>query len=211
MKKKISIVLNVLIIVFEIVGLIVTYKLNKRISIEYYTEDSNILTMFSSLIYVIFLIKNDKLPKWAEMFKYMTTICLTVTFLVVLFILSPMYNFNYLYLLTHGSLLYQHLLCPIFSIVTFIFFDKLNKYDIKDSFKGNSLTIIYAFILIILNIFRKTEGPYPFLMVYNQSTLMSIIWFIAIIGLSYLIGLILRILFLKFNIRGGNNYENRRI
>lgn len=199
MNKNISILLNTLIVILEIMGLIVTMNLNHRLSIEYYTEDSNILTLFSSLLYLVFLSLKNEIPRWLELFKYMTTICLTVTFIVVLFILAPMYNFNYGYLLFNGSLLYQHLLCPILCIITFIFFDKLNKYSIRDSIIGNAFTIFYAVILISLNILQIIEGPYPFLMVRNQTIIMSIIWFIIVVGLSYIVGLLLRKLFLKYN------------
>ena len=199
-KKNISIIINTLIVILEIVGLICTYSFNHRIGIEYYTEDSNILGLISSLLLVIFLVNNKKIPKWLKLFKYSTTICLTVTFIVVIFILAPMYNFNYVYLLFHNELLYHHLLCPILSIITFIYFDDLGMLDKKDSLLGLSLTLIYAVVLIILNIAKFIEGPYPFLYVYKQSIVVSIIWFIIIIGLSYFIAYILRKLYQKYNI-----------
>lgn len=206
MKKKMSLILNLLIVIFEIIGFVITLNLTHRIAIEYYTEDSNILALFSSLLFVIYLISNKKIPRWLELFKYMTTICLTVTFLVVIFILAPMYNFNYYYMLFYHNLLFQHLLCPIISIITFIFFDKMSILDKKDSMIGISLTLLYGFILIILNLFKLIEGPYPFLMIYKQPIYMSIIWFILIIGLSYFISVYLRKLYLKY---GGSN-ENRK-
>ena len=48
-KKKLSIIFNSLIVLFEIIGIIVVIKTNNRLAIEYYTEDSNILALFSSL------------------------------------------------------------------------------------------------------------------------------------------------------------------
>ena len=101
-----------------------------------------------------------------------------------------MYNFNYSYMLFYQELILHHLICPILSIITFIFFDniKIEKNNIK---YGISFTLIYAFIIIILNILKIVIGPYPFLMVYNQPIYMSIIWFILIVGLSYLISIIL--------------------
>lgn len=194
-KRKISILLNSLIVILETIGLIVTIKVNHRISYEYYTEDSNILALISSLLFVIF--SKGKIPKWLQMFKYMTTICLTVTFLVVIFILAPMYNFNYSYLLLHNSLLYQHLLCPILIIITFIFFDEIDELNFKDNLIGISLTVIYAIVLIVLNILELVSGPYPFLMVKNQSVMMSIIWFVVILSLTYVIGLLLRKIYVK--------------
>ena len=191
MNKK-SLIFNLIIVILEIIGFIVTLNINHKISYEYYTEDSNILALFSSLLFVIYLISKKKIPRWLQLFKYMTTICLTVTFLVVILILAPMYQFNYGFLLFHNSLLYQHLLCPVLSIIVFIFFDDISILKIKDTFIGISLTILYAVVLIVLNFFELVSGPYPFLMVHNQSIFMSIFWLIIILGLTYLIAFLLR-------------------
>ena len=193
-KKRISILLNILIVLLEIIGFVITYVINKKISIEFYTEDSNILALITSSIFVIYMLNKKEIPRWLKLLKYATTICLSVTFIVVIFILAPMYNFNYPYLLFHNSLLYQHLLCPILSIITFIYFDNLGDFNIKDNFTSLSLTLLYAIILIILNILKLVIGPYPFLMVYEQSIIISIIWFIIIFTLAYLIGYMLRVI-----------------
>jgi hypothetical protein len=193
-KKRISILLNILIVFLEIIGFVITYVINKKISIEFYTEDSNILALITSSIFVIYMLNKKEIPRWLKLLKYATTICLSVTFIVVIFILAPMYNFNYPYLLFYNSLLYQHLLCPILSIITFTYFDNLGDFNIKDNFTSLSLTLLYAIILIILNILKLVIGPYPFLMVYEQSILISIIWFIIIFTLAYLIGYMLRVI-----------------
>ena len=198
-KKDVSLILNILIIIFELIGFIVTIKVNSRISYEFFTEDSNILMLFSSLLFVIYLLLNKKIPSWLKQFKYLSTVCLTLTFFVVLLILAPMYNFNYGYMLFHQSMLYQHLICPILSIVTFIFFDDLRDYNKRDNFIGISFTLLYAIVLIALNLINVIEGPYPFLMVRNQSLLASLIWLITIPGLSYFLAYGLRKLNYKYN------------
>ena len=167
-KRKISLFLNILIIIFEIIGLIITYKKNGRVGIEYYTEDSNIIALLTSSIFVLFLLTNKKIPKFLKQLKYISTICLSVTLLVVIFILAPMYNFNYNFLLFKNELLYHHLLCPILSIITFIFFDEIETYNLKENIFSLSFTIIYAIVLIILNIVKIVDGPYPFLQIYNH-------------------------------------------
>lgn len=197
-KEKISLIINMFIIILEIIGFFVTLRINHKISYEFYTEDSNILALIVSCIYVFFLLKKHDIPRWVQLLKYMTTICLSLTFLVVILILAPMYNFNYGYLLFKGSLLYQHLLCPILSIISFIFFDNIKVLEKKDSIKGISITIIYAVILVILNIMDFVKGPYPFLMVKNQPIFISSIWFLIIISLTYLIAYLLRKLHVKF-------------
>ena len=43
-----------------------------------------------------------------------------------------------------------------------------------------------------LNVLCLVEGPYPFLMVYNQPILQSILWIIIIYAITYAIALILK-------------------
>lgn len=192
MKRKISLLLNILIIIFELIGFIITIKNNGRIGIEYYTEDSNILMLITSLIFVLYLLLNKKIPYYIKLLKYTSTICLTVTFLVVVLILAPMYSFNYNYLLFSNELLYHHLLCPILSVITFIYFDNFDKYNIKDNILATSATLIYGIILIILNLIKIVDGPYPFLKIYKQPLFLTFIWVILILSISYIVAYILR-------------------
>lgn len=194
-----SLYFNLMIVILEIIGIILGLTINHTIGIEYYTTDSNLLALISSLLFVIFIISKNKIPRWLQLFKYITTICLTVTFLVVVFILGPMLDFDYEFLLFNNNLLLQHLLCPLFSIIVFLFFDDISILKIKDTFIGISLTIVYAIILIILNYTKLVTGPYPFLKVYEQSLFMSIFWLITILGLSYLIALLLRKIYIKIH------------
>lgn len=50
-------------------------------------------------------------------------------------------------------------------------------------------TVVYGIIVVALNIFKIMNGPYPFLRVYEQSLLMSIMWVILMNGSAYLLNL----------------------
>ena len=195
-ERRISLVLNLLIIVFEIIAFIFSYVSTHKLYFEFYTEDSNILALISSSIFVYYILSKKKIPNWVNIFKYISTVCLSVTFLVVIFILAPMSNFNYQYLLFSGAMLFHHTLCPILSIITFLFYDKLIGYSKKDVIKGLSFTFVYAFVAIILNIVGVLDGPYPFLRVRSQTIIESVIWSIVVLGFAYLIA---RMLILLYN------------
>ena len=201
MKRRISLLLNGLIIIFEVIALIMNLHENGLL-IEYYTTDSNLLALVSSLIYFVYLLLEEKMPRWLEIFKYMTTICLTITFLVVIFILAPMYDFNYKFFLFDGAFIYQHFLCPIIAIITFLFFDTLHNFNIRDYIRGIYLTIIYAIVLISLNIAGVVKGPYPFLMVKEQSVVSSLLWGVFLTIFDYFIAVCLGKLYFKFNKEG---------
>ena len=186
MKKK-SIICNSLIIILELIALIHYYNRVHTLSIEFYTMDSNILALITSLLFIIFINKDYE---WIKDLRFITTSCLTVTFIVVVMVLCPMYNFNYQYFMFGDEMLYLHTLCPIISIISYIFFEKKS----NKKYLGVLVTIIYAIILIILNIKKIVDGPYPFLKVYEQPIYMSILWFFIIIGGSLGIGILLNIL-----------------
>jgi hypothetical protein len=195
--KILSLLISILIVIFEIIAFIDSYSRNGFGLFLFYTECSNFFAMIVCAIYSLYILfnYNKEIPKWLYLLKYMATLGLIITFIIVILILCPMYGANgYKMMLLYGSMLYQHLICPILLFFSFVFVDKINKITIKESFFSLIPTIIYALITIVLNILRIIEGPYPFLYVYNQTVLMSILWFIIIIGGSFLIANIIRVI-----------------
>ena len=208
-----SIIINVVIVILEIIALIIHYgSIGNGIAIQYYTIDSNVLALVSSLLFVIYLFFDKKIPKWLKIFKYITTVSLTITLFVVLLILLPMSNFNYSGLLFSNVMLCHHLLCPILGIITFIFFDDIGDFTTKDSILSLGLTYIYSAITITLNLTGDLIGPYPFLMILDNSILESIFYFVIIYGLSYLISFTLRTLRYKIKKgeKNGKKSKNRK-
>ncbi len=178
-KRNVSIVLSIIIIILEIIALIVCYN-SFGINLAYYTIDSNIFLLISTILYLITI---NNVPKIVQLLKYSSTLSVFITFLVVVFVLYPMYNFNFQFLFLDGPNLYMHVLCPLLAVISFIFFDS---NEIENSLKNNLrslyFTIIYAIILISLNILNVVSGPYPFLKVNQQSPLMSLFWIVLILG-----------------------------
>lgn len=185
----VDVFLNVGIIILEIIALIICLNTFGSVDLVYYTIDSNIFLLISSILYLVY---RNKLPRIVQLFKYSSTLSVLITFLVVVFVLLPMYNFNFNFLLWDGPNLYVHVLCPIIALISFVFFEK---NDLENTFKNNLravyFTIIYGIILIALNIEKIVVGPYPFLKVYEQSILMSLFWVILIIGVAFLLARLL--------------------
>ena len=188
-KFDIDVILNLGIIVLEIIALIICLDTFGSIDLVYYTIDSNIFLLISCILYLIY---RNRLPKIVQLLKYSSTLSVLITFLVVVFVLLPMYDFNYPFLLYDGPNLYVHVLCPIIAVMSFVFFEK---NDLENTFKNNLraiyFTIIYAIILIALNIEKIVVGPYPFLKVYEQSFLMSLFWVILIMGVAFILARLL--------------------
>ena len=191
MNKKfgLSIVLNVVIIILEIWALIICMDSMGSIDLTYYTIDSNLFLLVSSILYIIFR-KNT--PKIVELIKYSSTLSVMITFLVVIFILIPMNDFNFYFFLLDGPNIYVHLICPVLAFISFVFLERNNlENTYKNNLRAVYFTIIYAVIILILNIQKIVTGPYPFLKVYEQSLLMSVFWIVLIIGGAFILARIL--------------------
>lgn len=198
-KKNIAILLNVLIVIFEIIAIFEIIDVKGGLNYSFYTDDSNLLALFTSLAFVFYSVRNKKIPEWLKLLKLTSTICLTLTFLVVLLVLAPMNDYNYGFLLFYSALLFQHFLCPIISVITFILFDDIHISKWQYDLLATSFTVVYGVIIITLNVVRYLVGPYPFLEVYNQPVWKTVLWIIGLFSLTYTIGLVLRKSAIKLN------------
>lgn len=55
-------------------------------------------------------------------------------------------------------------------------------------------TLVYGIVLIFLNIIHAVNGPYPFLMVYEQPVWATLLWAITILGGVYGLSILLKFL-----------------
>lgn len=180
-------IINILIIIMELFAFLVCYKESGFACFKYYTQDSNLFLMFTSLLYVIsLLICDKKIPHFVSLLKYAATTSVVITFLTVVTILAPVMG-GYKAMLLDGTMLIHHLICPIFGFVTFVFFEKHNLNGLKDALISMIFTCLYGVAAVTLNVLKIMDGPYPFLKVYDQTILMSIFWLILMMGSSYLI------------------------
>ena len=165
--------------------------------LKYYTNDSNLLALAGGILFAIAgirCLKNGEagIPVWVRIIRYLATVCLTVTFLVVVFALAPSgEKGGYREMLLEGSMLYVHFLCPVLSLISFLLFE--NYSDVRPSFFLLSAipTVLYALVSVPLNICRVWTGPYFFLLVYEQSVFESVLWGIGLIAGTLIIGWLL--------------------
>ena len=186
-KKKLALIINIAILILELFAFGRSIFTEHAIAVEYYTNDSNIFALISSLLFIVFY---NKEREFVKDIRFIATSCLTLTFLVVIFILCPMYDFNYKLLMFTDNFLILHTIVPILCIFSYIALeDRSNKNYLCLVF-----TIIYSIILVSLNILNIVEGPYPFLMIHNQNIFITLLWGTIIIGGSYAIGIGLNLL-----------------
>lgn len=181
--------LNVLFMFFEVVALAWTMGQFMLESFIYYTILSNLFALIVGIIYFYYSYQK-KIPKILSILRLSSVLSLAVTFLVSLFILLPSFDFNFKFMYG-GMNLFLHFVCPVMLFIIYFIYDKKVKLTKKDIILANGLTFVYGTIIVPLNIFKVIEGPYPFLMVYKQSILMTIIWLILIVGGTTLLGFLL--------------------
>ena len=173
-KERISLILNSIIVLLTVFATIVMFcgiefmdaneivlENSKLGMFKFFTVDSNILMGFAALLFTIYELKYIKgkikeIPKWLYSLKMMATGAVVLTFLVVFLYLGPIAHGSIYSMLTNANLFY-HLFIPVLSFITFIFFEKTNKLNVKDCFYGLAPTFIYS-IFYVLNLIMHIEN-----------------------------------------------------
>ena len=113
-----------------------------------FTVNSNILAALSSFAIIPYAIdgirkKEYSLPNWVVVFMMTGTTAVALTFLVSLFILSPVKGFV---LIFTGSRFFLHGVCPVLNILAFCLFITSHKVNVKETFYALIPVAIYAVV-----------------------------------------------------------------
>ena len=192
-KQNLALLFNLVSAAFQIYALVLVFTARGFSPLQYYTVDSNILACISSVALVLSLLIKGKTPLWVHRLRYYASACIGVTFVVVLVILIPAAGFSTIpSMLFEGTNLWQHTVCPLLCLISFLFFEKDEKLEEQQTFYALIPTMIYAVVALILNIVRVIRGPYVFMMIYEQSVLMTLMWMIIIGGIAYILAELIR-------------------
>ena len=172
---KISLVLNILIIVMVIAASIMMFtgfrfmhgyeivlQTTKLEMLKFFTVQSN---MFMGLVALLFLIKEIKVIKNHDkdistiyyILKLIGTTSVGLTFFIVFAYLGPISKDGIPSMLMNSNLFF-HLLIPVISILDFVLFEKTNKLVFKSTVYGLSLTFIYAVYYLINVLIHVDNG-----------------------------------------------------
>lgn len=191
-KLNIAIVLNALVVCFVIYSSILNLIEDGWGFFKYYTELSNMFGGITSAICLYHFICKKKnsaynVPEWCTELKFFATCCLMLTFLVVVFLLAPEKGgwYGYRTMLFGKTSICTHFLTPLTITISFLLFE--TEPLIKNIFRAIIPTLLYAVVIIILNIVKVLVGPYFFLHVYEQSVFMTLVWTVVVLGIDALI------------------------
>ena len=177
MKKKrikISIILNILIVVMVFIASIIMFtgfkfmngndivlESTKLGMFKFFTVDSNILMGIVALLFLISEVKLIKgvikdIPKYLYILKYVGTVSVMITFSTVFLYLGHIVDGG-LYSMIMNSNLFFHLLIPITSLITFCLFERSNKLEFRDSFYGLIPMGVYG-VYYLSNVLIHMDG-----------------------------------------------------
>lgn len=186
-RRLLSIALNLFIVCAEPIALPMSWDWGREQMFLFYTENSNIFAAavcaMTAAGQLVCIFTGRELPRWLHTLKYIATCCLTMTFLTVVLVLGPMYedgNGWYIMLCT-SSMLYHHLLNPLAAMLSFVLLERAPRLP-RSTVKWALLpTVLYGGVMLWLNTQRIVDGPYPFLKVWEQGILATVLWSVAIL------------------------------
>lgn len=166
-------IFNLLIVILEVIAFSKSLKKhNIKKSFAYYTQISNLLTLISSALLVVFGRRD-----FVEVLRLTSVSMMIMTFFVTACILVPMSRKPKELLFT-GSGLFHHLLIPVLSTATYLFAEK--KAAFVWAIFPPVITLIYGLVMLYLNYKKKVEGPYPFFMVRSMGAKLTTLWMVAL-------------------------------
>ena len=117
-----------------------------------FTVNSNILCAAAMAMVIPYTLDglrthNYHMPRWIVDLVYMGVTAVALTFLVSLFILSPVKGFV---LIFTGSRFFLHGVCPILAIVAFCFFMSEKRLTFRDSLLALIPVLIYAIVYYVM-------------------------------------------------------------
>lgn len=213
MKKiKISIMLNTIISILALIATLIMFTGFKFMSgatpvlettklgmFKFFTVDSNIFMGVISIIFLIYEIKLLKgnikeIPSIIYVLKLMSTVGVTLTFIVVFAYFVPITNFKILPMIMNSNLFF-HLIIPVLSVINFIFFEATNKLEYRYIFMGLIPSFMYG-IFYLTNILihienHKVSVKYDFYYFVQNGIWASAIVIPIIFLITYIISLML--------------------
>lgn len=184
--NKLALGSNILLIVLASLGLY--FSIVDKNAFLYYSDNVGMFALSSSIIYVIIVLAKKEPNFLCLALRYVSTACLALT-LVGTFYVATTTGENYLDSFIKGSHLFNNLLCPIVSFVSFTMFEgdrRLNKK--KTIWYALIPTVIYGIIMLVCNVSNTFTGPYPFMMINDNPVYVTMIVVIVTIVLNYVIG-----------------------
>lgn len=169
--QKISLALCLVVFIMAVVGSIMcfgeiyitpTKPLDHGIRLlKFFTVQSNILGGITAFIYIVYLIRENKtqkpIPVAVRILRYIATIDLIITFLVVALFLGFIYEEGYFLLFVNANFFF-HFAIPVINFISFTFFEDAPKMKIKQTLWGLVHMVLYSIFYMTVVITHFHDG-----------------------------------------------------
>ena len=145
----------------------------------------------SGLMLIMTFVKKElvNVPYWTVLLKYVSAVFNSLTFVVALVHTPVTYGLiGYVSNMLLGINLFRHVLIPLLSAVSFMFFEgdrRLNKK--KTMWFPVLVTLLYIVVIVGLVSAKLISAPYVFFNVYLNPVYVSVIWFVCIMVADYVL------------------------
>jgi hypothetical protein len=155
-----NLILSSLLVIFVFISIVINLLSTPTEAVEevglktfrMFTVLSNMFVAITAAMSIPFAVdgirqKNYHLPRWIVNLTFASVTCITLTFLITVFILSPKSGF--VLMMATGSFLFMHTLVPIISIVSFLFINIYHNVKFKTTFYALIPVLAYAVTYIV--------------------------------------------------------------
>lgn len=175
MRGRLLIVINIVIIILELIAFVHDCFAFGVSLFEWYTVDSNVLQLVVSIMVLFYVLNGKDIPGFVTVLHFISAVGLTVTFLIAAFVLAPEGGVEYYFLENVAPI--NHFIGPLLSVISILFFEKVEKLPMKIIAWPAGVTLVYGVICLALNAVNVLDGPYFFLKIHEQPMGTIILWF----------------------------------
>ena len=187
-----ALIFSLILFVLEAYATVISFQESGVAGLRFYTVLSNEMMLIASA-FTLFAFRFPGIKDHAELLNYIATCMLMLTFLVVIFVLTPLdlkdgVNPAHYYIGCTATI--HHVVAPILAFINFCFVARNESLASWVIAAAMGVTLVYTIVILYLNYWRVMVGPYPFFHIYEQSLQASIFWIIAIGAFALLIDVV---------------------
>ena len=128
---------------------------------KFFTVQSNVLAGVTALLYIIFLLSErktqKKIPLVIHVLRYIATIDLIITFLVVALFLGFIVDEGYFSMYTNANFFF-HFAVPVLNLISFVWFEDTPKFKLIHTLYGMLHLALYSVFYLIVAVSHFKNG-----------------------------------------------------